>query len=127
MFGAYPGAPSLLMLREGTRVAEMIAEQNLTDQLDDVGGSGRLLPYCEFDVGKNAVLYMRMSSGGGFGDPLEREPERVLADVENGIVSLDEAKDIYGIVVKAEDLAIDLAETEKLRASLRQERIQEPR
>jgi N-methylhydantoinase B len=76
-------------------------------------------------VGKSDVLYMRMSSGGGYGDPLEREPERVLNDVENGIVSRDEAREIYGIVLKGEDLVLDLAATEKLRVSLRQERIQE--
>jgi N-methylhydantoinase B len=125
MFGGYPGAPSLLMLKEGTRVAEMIAADKSPDQLDEVGGSGRLLPYCEFDVGKNDVLYMRMSSGGGYGDPLEREPERVLNDVEAGIVSREEAKEIYGLVIEGDDLVVDLAATDKLRASLRQERLQE--
>jgi N-methylhydantoinase B len=125
MFGGYPGAPSLLMLKEGTRVAEMISENKSPDQLDEVGGSGRLLPYCEFDVGKNDVLYMRMSSGGGYGDPLEREPERVLNDVEAGIVSREEAKEIYGVVIEGNDLVLDLAATDKLRASLRQERLQE--
>jgi N-methylhydantoinase B len=125
MFGGYPGAPSLLMLKEGTRVAEMIAADKSPDQLGEVGGSGRLLPYCEFDVGKNDVLYMRMSSGGGYGDPLEREPERVLNDVEAGIVSREEAKEIYGVVIEGDDLVVDLAATDKLRASLRQERLQE--
>jgi N-methylhydantoinase B len=125
MFGGYPGAPSLLMLKEGTRVAEMISENKSLDRLDEVGGSGRLLPYCEFDVGKNDVLYMRMSSGGGYGDPLEREPERVLNDVEAGIVSREEAKEIYGVVIEGDDLVVDLAATDKLRASLRQERLQE--
>ena len=125
MFGGYPGAPSLLVLKEGTRVCEMIAENKSLDQLDEVGGSGRLLPYCEFDVGKNDVLYMRMSSGGGYGDPLEREPECVLNDVENGIVSREEAKEIYGVVIERDDLVLDLAVTEKLRASLRRERLQE--
>ena len=125
MFGGYPGAPSLLMLKEGTRVAEMIAENKSLDQLDQVGGSGRLLPYCEFDVGKNDVLYMRMSSGGGYGDPLEREPERVLSDVEDGIVSREEAKEIYGVVIEGDDLVLDLAATDNRRASLRQERLQE--
>jgi N-methylhydantoinase B len=126
MFGGYPGAPSLLMLKEGTRVAEMIAADNLPDQLEDVGGSGRLLPYCEFDIGKNDVLYMRMSSGGGYGDPLDREPERVLNDVEDGIVSRVEAREIYGVVLEGEDFVLDPAATDKLRASLRQERLQEP-
>jgi N-methylhydantoinase B len=125
MFGGYPGAPSLLMLKEGTRVREIIAEDKSPDQLDDVGGSGRLLPYCEFDIGKNDVLYMRMSSGGGYGDPLEREPERVLNDVEDGIVSREEAKEIYGVVIEGHEAMLDPAATDKLRMVLRQERLRE--
>jgi N-methylhydantoinase B len=126
MFGGYPGAPSLLMLKEGTRVAELIAADKSPDQLDDVGGSGRLLPYCEFDIGNNDVLYMRMSSGGGYGDPLEREPERVLNDVEDGIVSRAEAGEIYGVVIEGDDLVLDPAATDEQRVSLRQDRLQEP-
>jgi N-methylhydantoinase B len=125
MFGGYPGAPSLLVLKEGTRVREIIAAEKSPDQLDDVGGSGRLLPYCEFDIGKNDVLYMRMSSGGGYGDPLEREPERVLNDVEDGIVSREEAKEIYGVVIEGHEAMLDPAATDKLRMVLRQERLQE--
>jgi N-methylhydantoinase B len=37
--------------------------------------------------------------GGGFGDPLEREPERVLADVEEGFVSLEAAEREYGVAI----------------------------
>ena len=125
MFGGYPGAPSLLMLKEGTRVAEIIASDKSPDQLDDVGGSGRLLPYCEFDIGKNDVLYMRMSSGGGYGDPLEREPERVLNDVEDAIVSRAEAREIYGVVLQGDDPVLDLAATDELRLHLRQDRLRE--
>jgi N-methylhydantoinase B len=123
MFGGYPGAPSLLMLKEGTKVDEVIAAEKAPDQLDDIGGDGRLLPYCEFDIGKNDVLYMRMSSGGGYGDPLDREPERVLIDIENGIVSHQEAREIYGVVVAGE--ALDAARTEQLRVNLRRQRLQE--
>ena len=123
IFGGYPGAPSLLMLKEGTKVDEVIAAEKAPDQLDDIGGDGRLLPYCEFDIGKNDVLYMRMSSGGGYGDPLDREPERVLIDIENGIVSQQEALEIYGVVVAGE--ALDAAGTEDLRVNLRRQRLQE--
>jgi N-methylhydantoinase B len=127
MFGGYPGAPSLLVLGEGTQVAEMIEKEKLPDQLDDLGGTARQLPYCEFDIGKNEVLYMRMSSGGGYGDPLEREPERVLNDVGNGIVSIAEAREIYGVVLATNDLVLDLPATERERARLRQGRLQETR
>ena len=124
LFGGYPGAPSLLMLVEGTKVEETIAEQKSPDHLSDLGGTGRLLPYCEFDIKKNDVLYMRMSSGGGYGDPLERDPERVLSDVEDGSVSREEASEIYGVVMDGTDDAVNFAATEKLRANLRQERLQ---
>jgi N-methylhydantoinase B len=124
IFGGYPGAPSLLMLTEGTRVAETIAADTSPDRLDELGGSNRLLPYCEFNLGKNDVLYMRMSSGGGYGDPLEREPERVLRDVEDGIVSQQEARDIYGVAIEGSDPALNLARTEQLRVDLRKQRLQ---
>ena len=125
LFGGYPGAPSLLMLTEGARVEETIAEDTSPDRLDDLGGSSSLLPYCEFDLGRNDVLYMRMASGGGYGDPLEREPQRVLRDVEDGIVSRQEARDIYGVAIDGDDPALNLAATERLRADLRKERLQE--
>ena len=38
--------------------------------------------------------------GGGYGDPLEREPTRVLDDVINGYVSLAGAREIYGVVIE---------------------------
>ncbi len=125
LFGGYPGAPSLLMLTEGARVEETIAEDMSPDQLDDLGGRSSLLPYCEFDLGRNDVLYMRMASGGGYGDPLEREPQRVLRDVEDGVVSRQEARDIYGVAIDGDEPALNLGATEKLRAGLRKERLQE--
>ena len=127
LFGGYPGAPSLLMLLEGTNVEERIAREETLDDLPDLGGRSRLLPYCEFDLKRNAVLYMRMSSGGGYGDPLERDPERVLKDVEDGIISRDDARRIYGVVIGGEDGLLNPTATEKLRVDLRQERLQEQR
>ena len=124
MFGGYPGAPSLLMLTEGARIEETIAADNSPDQLAELGGTSKLLPYCEFDIGKNDVLYMRMSSGGGYGDPLERAPERVLNDVEAGIVSREEAQEIYGVVIVGGAPAVDIGATQKLRMDLQRERLQ---
>jgi hypothetical protein len=61
---------------------------------------------------------LRSGGGGGFGSPLERPPARVQDDVRQGYVSLNAARDYYGVVLDSDTLAIDLAASEKLRASL---------
>ena len=63
------------------------------------------------------------SGGGGFGSPLDRDPERVLTDVLEGWVSAEHAHETYGVVLggKAEDesLVVKWDETERRRADLR--------
>jgi N-methylhydantoinase B/oxoprolinase/acetone carboxylase alpha subunit len=105
-------------------VGETIAEQQSPDQLMDLGGNSRLLPFCEFDMKRNDILYMRVASGGGYGDPLERDPQRVLNDIEDGIVSREEGRVIYGVVIDENDSTVDSPATEQLRIRLRQERLQ---
>ncbi len=58
-----------------------------------------------------------MTGGGGYGNPLEREPERVLADVRDGKVSLDSARRDYGVAIDALSLQVNLEETRALRAA----------
>lgn len=63
------------------------------------------------------------AGGGGYGDPLDRDPEAVLADVLEGWVSERAAAEVYGVVVssnQAERLALDLPATQKRRARLRE-------
>jgi N-methylhydantoinase B len=70
-------------------------------------------------VPANSDVIVRTSGGGGWGDPLEREPARVQADVMDGIVSLTSARDDYGVVLEPKTFAIDASATEKQRAALR--------
>lgn len=64
------------------------------------------------------------NSGGGYGSPLEREPDRVLHDVAEKWETLDRAKSIYGVVLLADDTplgySIDQAATTSLRTEMRQ-------
>jgi len=68
---------------------------------------------------------MRVASGGGYGDPLERDPELVRKDVVNDIVSKGVAQDIYGVVLVGEGVEVDVAATQKLRGSLRKQELEE--
>ena len=60
-------------------------------------------------------LYHRQAGGGGWGDPLERDPEAVARDVKNDKVSLEQARERYGVVLDEDTLEIDLEATAALR------------
>ncbi len=64
-------------------------------------------------------VIVRSNGGGGWGDPLERDPERVRWDVIEGYVSHEHAKSDYGVVLDPETFVIDQAATQKLRADRR--------
>ncbi|MFB6080466.1 MAG: hydantoinase B/oxoprolinase family protein [Haloferacaceae archaeon] len=66
------------------------------------------------------VVSLRTPGGGGYGDPLEREPERVLADVRDGTVSAAVARAEYGVVIA--DGTLDRGATEERRAAMRADR-----
>ena len=60
--------------------------------------------------------------GGGWGDPLEREPETVRIDVERRLISPESAARDYGVVMDAIALQVDPSATEKLRRQIAEER-----
>jgi N-methylhydantoinase B len=62
------------------------------------------------------------SGGGGFGDPLERDAETVQASVRDEIITFDTARDVYGMVLDPETLALDVAATETRRRQMAEAR-----
>ncbi len=65
------------------------------------------------------ILAVRVPSGSGFGDPLDRDPARVLADVIDGRVTLGHATATYGVVLSGTPPAVDVGATRNLRARRR--------
>jgi len=65
------------------------------------------------------LVSVQTGGGGGWGDPLDRDPERVRDDVVAGYVSLEAARREYGVVLDPEQLTVDAAATERLRAEMR--------
>jgi len=60
-------------------------------------------------------LYILAPGGGGYGDPLKRQPELVLKDVLDRRISLEAAAEDYGVVINRESMALDLEKTTQLR------------
>ena len=102
LFGGYPGACTAFDLeRDGvTRSLGLNA-----------GG---------IPLGPGDVFRFANASGSGLGDPLERDPERVLADVREGYVSADTARTVYGVVLG--QWTVDAEKTRAARAAVRSRR-----
>lgn len=125
MFGGYPGAPSILIWVKGTKVREMWQRNESPQTLVECGGQGEHLAYSDFDLAPEDVLYLRMSNGGGYGDPLERDPAWVQRDLELGFISSESARSIYGVVVHERSAIVDWEATRSLRKVLLDERLGE--
>lgn len=61
------------------------------------------------------VVRFVTGSGGGYGDPVERAPERVLEDVLDGYIGVEAAREVYGVAISGDPLRVDGAETARLR------------
>jgi N-methylhydantoinase B len=62
------------------------------------------------------VIQFQSAGGGGYGDPLQRDPEAVEADVRNGYVSIEKAREDYGVIIDSISLKVDPAATASVRA-----------
>ena len=60
-------------------------------------------------------VHVRTPGGGGYGEPFERDPNLVLEDVRLGRYSVEEARELFGVVIVGPPLAADLTQTNKLR------------
>lgn len=78
----------------------------------------------DFDL----VQQLNHSSNGGYGDPIERDPERVRRDLDDGAVTPWAAREVYAVAPvfdeASEQWKVDLAETRRLREERRRRRLE---
>jgi N-methylhydantoinase B len=103
LFGGEPGRPAVNLVNPGE------GERRLPS-----------LPVLPVTLGYGDVFRHVMAGGGGYGDPLDRDPERILDDVLDGLVSNAHARDAYGLVLA--DGEIDATATTVLREKMRRMR-----
>ena len=89
---------------------------------DPLGEPKRLPSKVTMNCQRGDVVRWILPGGGGWGDPLVREPGQVLRDVRNDIVSLDCAKTDYGVVIDSRNWSVDEAATEMLRVGMTAQR-----
>ena len=103
LYGGYPGKPSANSLNPETENRSL--ESKIT-----------------MNIGYDTVFRHELAGGGGWGDPLARDVNKVLTDVRNELVSPAAAFADYGVVVDTARWTVDMAATEAQRAALRRRR-----
>ncbi len=98
LYGGRPGKPSMNYLNPDGNKQPLPTKPTMT-------------------ITRGDVFSHELAGGGGWGDPFKRDPEAVLQDVRNELVSKDAALDEYGVVVDTEAWTVDKAATEALRAA----------
>jgi N-methylhydantoinase B len=94
--GGKPGAPSMSFLEQASGRPEYLPTMFTST------------------IASGEVFYHRTAGGGGWGDPFDRDPERVAADVRSDRVSREAAEREYGVAV-GEDGMVNLRATRELR------------
>ncbi|MBS1879639.1 MAG: hydantoinase B/oxoprolinase family protein [Actinobacteria bacterium] len=128
-FGGWPGVCNRQMVIRGTAVRELLGSGELAMplatlaeplELASLGGELELLAakQDEFELAPGDVVQYTWQGGGGYGDPLDRDPAAVAADVEAGLISATRASEVYGVVVGEAAAQID-----ERRAHLRASRL----
>ena len=103
LYGGSPGAPS---------------ENSLNPE-----GEARPLPSkLTMTIRRGEVFRHVLAGGGGWGDPLERDPAKVLRDVRNELLSPEKARADHGVVLDTTRWTVDEAATARLREEIRRRR-----
>ena len=119
--GGFPGSSIRVAQVTETDVENRLSSGvHLPGQLGDIEGKLEIL-CCKHEhsvINSGDVWYHSWQGGGGYGDPLERNPETVAEDVARDAVSLSSAADIYGVVLSGSSEP-DLAATHRRREKIR--------
>jgi N-methylhydantoinase B len=121
--GGYPGDTSVWRTKKDSDINSTLKEGDIPDGYDNIEGENKELPAKRAGIKLDEDTVFRYSVGGGsgFGDPLLRDPDKVLSDVQDGYISKGAAKDTYGVIITA-DLEVDETATTEARGSIREER-----
>jgi N-methylhydantoinase B len=120
--GGYPGGPNSAIVKRGSNARAMMASGIVPQDLDELDGEDEVLPpIIRTRQGADDVYMSIATGGGGYGDPLQRDPELVLKDVRHGAVTADHAAAMYGVAIA--DNSVDADRTADLRAAIRRDRL----
>lgn len=121
--GGFPGACNEIVILRDSKVSDQFQRGVVPQNLEIVGGQ-REVPraFGRNRLGQDDVFHCSASGGGGWGDPLQRDPLLVVRDVKEGLVSARWAREVYGVACDSSG-ELDTQGTRQTRDSIRQVRV----
>jgi N-methylhydantoinase B len=124
--GGYPAANSQIAVLRNSNVREVLKSRVLSfNELE--GEEERHGTRDIFKIKDVDVLRISCSGGGGWGDPIERDPELVCEDVVTGYTSIEMAEEAYGVILDPKKLEVNIDKTKECREKIRVERLKKGR
>jgi|HubBroStandDraft_6_1064221.scaffolds.fasta_scaffold31147_2 N-methylhydantoinase B len=122
--GGYPSCTNQFVIKRDTNIRQMLARGYVPSELDEIDGDLEVYSDSIVKTSQSAADVYRCIAmgGGGYLDPLDRDPARVLADVVSGVVTPAHAAERYGVIVAVGRERVDEAATEARRGEIRAER-----
>jgi N-methylhydantoinase B len=124
MMGGYPSTTNAYTFLRDTDIAERFARARMIEDTAEVRGTPETLGLRQenFMQYPTDVYAVRWTGGGGFGDPLDRDPADIERDLEDLAITPAAARSLYGAVLR-DALHVDAAATAAHRTGLRQARL----
>jgi N-methylhydantoinase B len=121
--GGTPSAMASNVVVRGSDVREQFAAQRIPASADEISGRQTEVLQAKQATRIDAedCHVSVVSGGGGYGDPLRRDVERVALDLARGNISAETCRDVYGVVVDGDRVDVDA--TQRLRDELRSGRL----
>jgi N-methylhydantoinase B len=126
MMGGYPGTTNIYRFVRNSDILARLGRRDMVEDIADVRGEVVTLGLRQENFSQHPadVYAVVWTAAGGFGDPMERDPEHVFDDWQNGAVTLASAREIYGVVIDETARSLDRAATKALRQATRRSRIE---
>jgi len=100
LFGGKPGRKGRFLVRRGSEIVDLTSKTT------------------NYVLQQGDHFIILTQGGGGYGSPLERDPQLVLEDVRQEKVTLESARNDYGVLIDPDSLALDADKTRALRETL---------
>jgi N-methylhydantoinase B len=121
--GGYPSTTNQFAIMRDSNLAERFAAGVMPSSLEELEGTLEIYGAYKTTTMRAGDVYRAVSmGGGGYGDPIDRDPEAVRHDVRESLVTAEWARRTYGVILADGGRAVDAEATRARRDEIRAER-----